>query len=111
VARGGVGLNLLCPRVGVLSLLRPGVTSGRQGFTLSHTHTHVERNPGRQDFTIHTRTHTVHTVTHAHTRTHTHEHAHARTHTQGQAHAHEHIQTHANTRTHNTKTLATLPVD
>jgi len=58
---------------------------------------HMERNPGRQDFTTHTRTLTPHTVTHACTRTLSHAHTHAHTHTQGQAHAHKHIQTHANT--------------
>jgi len=104
VGRGGGGFNLVCPRVGVLSLLRPGVLLRRQGFTLPH----MERNPGRQDFTTHTRTHTPHTVTHTHTRTLSHAHTHAHTHT---VHAHKHIQTHANTRTQNTHMLATLPVD
>ena len=38
------------------------------GFHIAtHTHTHMEHNPGRQDFTTHTRTHTPHTVTHART--------------------------------------------
>ena len=103
----------MCPRVGVLSLLRPGVLSGRQGFTLPHTHsdTHMERNPGRQDFTTHTRRHTPHTVTHAHTRTQSHAHTHAHTHTQGQAHAHKHIQTHAHkTHTRSTHFPYTKPV-
>ena len=59
----------------------------------------MERNPGRQDFTTHTRTHTPHTMTHAHTHTHT------------QGHVHKHIQTHANIYTQNTHMLATLPVD
>jgi len=97
--------------------LRPGVLSRRQGFTLTYTHTQMERNPGRQDFTTHTRTHTPHTVTHAYTRTLSHAHTHAHTHTdafadtQGQVHAHKHVQTHANTRTQNTHMIATLPVD
>jgi len=46
---------------------------------LPHTHTHMERNPGHQDFTTHTCTHTVHTVTYAHT----HAHTQARPHTGG----------------------------
>jgi len=46
-----------------------------------HTHTHMERNPGRQDFTTHTRSLTPHTVTHAHTHTLSHAHIHAHTHT------------------------------
>ena len=58
MARGGGGFNLVCPRVGVLYVLRPGVLSRRQGFTLLHTHKHMERYPDRQDFTTHTRTHT-----------------------------------------------------
>jgi len=104
----GGGLNLVCPRVGVLSLLRSGVLSRRQGFTLPHTHSHMERNPGRQDFTTHTRTLTPHTVT----RTHAHYYMHTHTHTQGQSHAHKHIQTYTHTRTQkNTLTLATLPAD
>jgi len=111
VARGGGGLNLVYPRVGVLFLLRPGILSRRQGSTLPHTHTHMERNPGRQDFTTHTRAHTPHTVTHAHARTQSLVHTHAHTHTQGQAHAHKHIQMHVNTRTQNTHKLAKLPVD
>ena len=68
----------------------------------------MERNPGRQDFTTHTRTHT----TQCDTRTHTHTITCTHTHTQGHAHAHKHIQTHANTCTHKkTHTLATLPAD
>ena len=74
MARGGGGFNLVCPRVGVLSLLCPGVLSRRQGFTLTHTHTHMERNPDYQDFTTHTRAHTPHNVTHAHTHTLSHAH-------------------------------------
>ena len=77
----------------------------------THTVTHMERNPGRQDFTTHTRTHTPHTVTHAHTCTLSHAHTHTHSHTQGQVHAHKHIQMHANTRTQNTHMLPTLPVD
>ena len=84
VALGGlVTLYLLCPREGVLSLLCPGVLSRRQGSTLPHTHTHMERNPGRQDFTTNTRTHTPHTGTHAHARTQSLAHTHAHAHTQG----------------------------
>jgi len=111
VARSSGGLNLICPQVGFLSLLRPGVLSRRQGLMLPHTHTHMERNPGRQDFTTHTRTHAPHTGTHAHARTQSLAHTHAHTQTQGQAHAHKHIQMHVHTRTQNTHTLATLPVD
>ena len=48
-----------------------------------HTHTHMERNPGRQDFTTNTRTHTPHTGTHAHARTQSLAHTHAHAHTQG----------------------------
>ena len=111
MTRGDSGFSLVRPRVGVFSLFRPGVLSGRQGFTLTHTHTHIESNHDRQDCTTHTQRHTPHTVTHAHTRTQSHAHTHAHTHTQGQAHAHKQIQTHANTRTQNTHTLTTLPVD
>jgi len=111
VARGGGGLSLVCPRVGVLSLLRPEVLSRRQGLTAPHTHTYMERNPVRKDFTTHTRTHTPHTVTHAHARTQSLAHTHAHTQGQAHAHAHKHIQMHISTRTQNTNTLATLPVD
>ena len=107
MARGGGGFNLVCPRVGVLSLLRPGVLSRRQVFTLTHTHTHGTQYWPPGFYNTHTYTHTTHsdTRTHAHYHMHTHTH----THTQGQVHAH--IQTHANTRTQKTHMLATLPVD
>jgi len=49
----------------------------------------MECNVGRQDFTTHTRIHTPHTVTHAHTRTQSHVHTHAHIHTQEQGHAHK----------------------
>ena len=65
----------------------------------------MECNPGCQDFTTHTRTHTPHAVTHAHARTQSLAHTHAHTHTQGQTHAHKHIQMHVDTRTQNTHTL------
>jgi len=104
VARGSGGFNLVCPRVGVLSLFASWSTLEATGFHIAtHTHTHGTQSWPPGFYNTHTYTHT----THSDTRTHAHYHMH--THTQGQVHAH--IQTHANTRTQKTHMLATLPVD
>ena len=103
VARGGVGLNLVCPRAGVLSLMRPRVLSGRQVMTWLHTHTH-----GTYSWLLqHTHAQTQYTLRHTHTHAHTNMHTNTHTHTHKDKHTH--TNTYKRTLTHAHAEVCTAP--